>query len=1180
MKHLARRLLPWIAAVAPLLSAPDLSAQGRNGYLNVESPQVSPIAHVELATPNGVRRILAVCNTPDNSLELWDTDETLAPAQRFLGRCWVGLEPVSVLVNGNRFWTANFLGDSVTAGVIELPNGTPTARVLATERVGDEPADMTLLDHNGTETLVVSLHSRSAIAWLDASSLARYAGTPADEIRIAESLATAQQTGDGARRGLKEPRAVRRIGDRVYALGMKGGVTDSLFDVDMLVGSVVPHPSGVGETFDWQERLGGLGSTNYTMRTSTADDLYVVGGEAQNLTAINLVGIQAANSGNQPDATGFVRSTLYRVHRAGGSPSGALTVDRRDLNHDANGQVIGNLDERVAQPTDIAVLEANGNVIKLFVAAMGSDAVVVLARPAGGSADIATWTRRVMRFGPALPGGPQAPAQRFGPRSLVLGASQSGGARLYVLNRIDHSIIVIDARNEIVLDHLPLANDPTPAHVKAGRHWLYDAQLSSSHFVSCAGCHPDGRTDALSWRLSDVEGVGMAPAPTPHDELLKLAGTGSFPDVFDQGPGATNPGVFSSPLHFVMTWWTQTWDGARPTGTPYVDDKREMVTQTLQGLSNWEVDPSAAPLFSNAPYHWRGDRQTVQDFDEGFVNLLGSAPLSDADKAEMEEFVLSLSYPPNPKQDRTRTYPTGTLAAEGLELFHTRPSSLRNRSCSTCHELPEGSNNRLTVFVVDQEEDGFVASGNQQSIESGQLRGLFQREPVWQDGGEDQMAADSIRIGHWGLNHNGLQPTTGVVPDATDPVGNLTTINTFLDLFFTTTNDPEGLAIKQFVHEMDWGVAPIIGHVEHVTQAEWPNYASPPPLAIDAFLTMISQVHEANAGMVLWLDLGGQGSGTPVNRRGFRYFPDGSFLEEPSGAAITLQQIHGLLQHPTDAITALAVPLGSERRAASPTGTVSWPQQSITLPVDGLELHANSAYEQVPTFPGPGAVAPNTLAAPNGDPVALSSLLPTVFGVPNVQVGEVYAETIRRYQQALLDAPDSFGLTGLRHEAPRRIRVRGNQIQPGAKLLIEVPDPEQAPTDNPWTTPRITLALELYPTVEVESGQRVWETAAELDPLQVSQWLLGGSTAPGVQEAIIDTIVTEYQLPTIEALATQIAPLLGLNTFPSYPNPGAVPFETIWNVYPVRVRNPGPGGPADPSGPESPREWRTLRLDS
>jgi hypothetical protein len=781
-----------------------------------------------------------------------------------------------------------------------------------------------------------------------------------------------------------------------------------------------------------------------------------------------------------------------------------------------------------------------------------------LARPVGGSDDITTWDRRLVRYlPPEMPTDPVGPAQRYGPRGMVVGRNQAGQARLYVLNRIDNSVAIIDTSLERVRERFTLHNDPTPAHVKAGRHWLYDAQLSSSGYVSCATCHPDGRTDALAWRLGNPTGAGIAFPATPRDQLLRLAGTGTL------GVGAN--GELSDPAFFVTTWWSQKFGS---TALLQPEDKREMVTQSLQGLSNWEVDPAARDLFANAPYHWRGDRQTVQDFEEGFVNLLGTPQPSPAQKAQMEQFVLSISYPPNPKQDRTRTYPAGSRVARGLDLFHTQKTVLADRSCSTCHELPDGSNNRLTVLVTDPAIQKFIQFANRQGIESAALRGLFQKEPVWQSSGLDHQTASSTRIGHFGLNHNGIQPATANL-DSSGVPQNLTTINSFIDLFFNNNiaqQKTDGEDVKQFVHELDWGIAPIIGWVSHVRQPEWVSFFQPPPG--NTFTTMVGQVHEANAGLVVWVQLNAP---TP-SRRGFRYFPDGSFLEEPTGTvAFSLQQIHALMSNAQDSLTFVAVPLGSERRAASPTGIVtSFPQTTFATAPTFVDLHANTAYASVPQLTGP-------VPAPAGNKVPMA---PPVL--PDVE--EVFAKTIQLFQQGLLNNPGtSFGLTGLRHEAPRRLRVRGTGIEHGAKLLVGILDPNATPTTDPLTTPRVTVALELHPTAEFSNGQRVWETAAELDPFQLYQLMLGGAKAPGVEHAIVGTVVEQYSLGGFGSNFGSIPALMNAwGPYPSFPAfSGAPQFQAnTWNIYPIRVRNPGPNGPADPSGPVSATVWQQLVLGS
>ena len=113
---------------------------------------------------------------------------------------------------------------------------------------------------------------------------------------------------------------------------------------------------------------------------------------------------------------------------------------------------------------------------------------------------------------------------------------------------------------------------------------------------------------------------------------------------------------------------------------------------------------------------------------------------------------------------------------------------------------------------------------------------------------------------------------------------------------------------------------------------------------------------------------------------------------------------------------------------------------------------------------------------------------------------EVFAKAMRLFQYGLLDGQNAmnYGVSTLRHEAPRRLRVRGDDIVTGAKLLLSVPWPvlpySGLPPSDPAaraTFPTLTLELPIYPTDDVVGGQSVWETAVELDPLWAYALMLG-----------------------------------------------------------------------------------------
>ncbi len=1169
--------LPWrhelraLATTVAMLGS-TLLAQGRTDYMNVESPQVSPLATATV----GSRTLLLVCNTPDNSLEVWDTDETITPvAARFVARVPVGLEPVSVLAVGDRFWTANFLGDSVTAGVIEpTTGGALRARITAMRNLpapagfqrGDEPMDLAFRDftaQSGPQVLLVSLFSSSAVAALDAVTLAPL-GAPVD--------ALAPATGSATPHGVKEPRAIRIRNDDVFVLASKGGITPgtnapSLHDLDVLRGTV----SATGVSFAAGTALGDMGSTNLNLRLASNGDLYVVGAEAETFA-----------SDDQPTArtmaTGFVRSTLYR-HAAG-------TTFERDANL-TSGQVTvlktgaAGEGKPASMLTDLVLVESGGAVTKVYAAAMGNDRVVTFAPPTGSAAtspDVKFWIRSTID----LPGTTLNSGPRFGPRGLVH-VQTSNGPRLYVLNRLDNSIVTIDTTTDTVLaaQSFALNADPTPSYVKTGRRFLYDAEISGNGFVSCASCHVDGRTDALVWRLGNRHKI-VQPGVPPH-----LPPTAAFvTSLFGTGTnfsGITGGAVtFTSDPDYESAAATDlTFDPAVPGDLDSADDKREMVTQSLQGLLNFELALDAKDLVTNAPFHWRGDKPSVADFNEAFVTLLdtanigttGTGPLglTDGDVKTFEAFVHSITYPPNPKQRLDRTYPSGSAARAGLEAYHNQPGTLANRSCAQCHTLPEGSNNRFTVMAPEFPLVGFTTLANRQPIESAALRGLFQKEPLLEAGGQTVSASAPI-VGHFGLNHNGIQQLTAN-PDSSNVPQTLTSINSFVDLFlnqFTGTATPAPMLndIKQFVHEMDWGVAPMVGEVGFVDAAVLASQTLQ-AIEIARILAIQMQANLANAGAVVWVL---RPNHTTQPRRGFRWSPTVQrWIEEPTFAQLTSVDVLNLFTDPQDTIVTMSVPLGSERRVASLFGPPVPPPlnlqpQNVAL----VGLATNTAYVDVPSFDDNwipdwwtnASLPPGTTTPPS---TYFSFVFPDHFvsSTQQTPVDDVFSKTLRLYQFGLLDGQNgsgvSYGLPRLRHEAPRRLRVRGDLILMGATLQFSIPDPPAGWLGGPpsgWAAlsnpPMRGVEIPLHPTALTSEGKPVWETCVEFDPLVTYQLMLGGLAAPGVAATITDVNSSTHNATT---------PAIVEPTPASGAQPFALPYlPNDWNWYRIAVRNPGTGG--------------------
>src|SRR5205814_6515096 len=115
--------------------------------------------------------------------------------------------------------------------------------------------------------------------------------------------------------------------------------------------------------------------------------------------------------------------------------------------------------------------------------------------------------------------------------------------------------------------------------------------------AACASCHVDGRFDRLAWDLGDPTGA-----------MKKLTATNNNFGRF--APAVTND---------------------------FHPMKGPMVTQTLQDIIGHE------------PFHWRGDRDGIEQFDGTFTNLQGSATgLANNEMQDPKSFLGTIRFAPNP----------------------------------------------------------------------------------------------------------------------------------------------------------------------------------------------------------------------------------------------------------------------------------------------------------------------------------------------------------------------------------------------------------------------------------------------------------------------------------------------------------------------------------------------------
>lgn len=1116
--HRLAALLVSGILISGFLAVTGALAQGRTDYFNTETVQVDPITVVEV----GGTLYVAVVNTPDNSVELYETDETLAPGARFVTRIRTGLEPGSLLwvPELSRLFVTNALSDAITVvSLRETDGGGVNAVVERTDWVADEPVSVSYwaFDEDDGEGGVIRRHTlftahrdQDGFSWFDALTLQPLTGS----VRILDATVQKGDIDDDGQDdllALKSPRSIRIHCDQLFLLGEKGGDT-SHYDFDLytlpLTTATIPRDFGFPNTM------------NLNMAFASNDDLFIVGGRALNQALRDEANVAAA-------PTGFVTSTVTMVR---GACSTSPSFKTRDVNLEpaaislpsqapgmlvaqatagpiSTQPVVAPVDKRdaLAHLTSVVVFEPGHGPRKVFFTAFGSDKVGVL-RPAWSSHPNSWPLNRI-----PIPPHPASGNPTSGPRGLALKPADAGnpndpGDRLYVLNRLDNSFSIVDPVTETKITEIRLQHDPTPDYIRNGRQFLYGADFGNG-FNSCASCHVDARTDGLAWDLGD----GQSPLIDP---LL-----------------IDNP--FISPTNFPA-------------------DKNFMVTQSLQGLLNFEMPPDLQDLVTNAPYHWRADREDFTKFNPAFQNLMGGSELTRPQMEAYEEFINSVSYPPNPRQPFNRVFtgtpfgpdfsgPLPTEAQLGLGAFHAL-GAVGEIACAHCHHLPEGSQNKIPLVLNFDNPFDPTENLGPQPVEGAALRGLFQKESRLDRIGTQDPNGSPIS-GLEGLIHTGfVEKDPSLTTFDFNKVGS---INGFMRHFFSgplcgTLNGfcTTLQGMNQFIHEFDWGVGPLVG-IPYTVDVSNSADAGDTQTALDL---MQGQALLANSGLAVQAWLGGL-------ERGFRYDPILDRYVEEGGLSQVLTRT-ALLQAVValrDRLVFIATPLGSERRVAAPSGQLPPPPPGGIPPsqVSLLPMVPNSAYEGVPTL------TINWFEPPPHAPTG-----------PDPAHGGFFAHTTRLLQMGLITtsppAENAFG-AGKRWEPARRFRVAAAGVEPNAELQLFIhddpassspPDLTKTPEDAGQVVTRM-IHFPIHPTGDVDpaSEQPIWESAVELDPREFLRLMLGGPFAPGVSQAFNDVDFTLSEDPL---------------------DPGIIFDAANWNWVYVRVVNPN-GLPGDGG-------WQRLRL--
>ena len=623
------------AGVTP--TNPPAAPAPSQSFVNFESPHVSPLD----ITPDGTR-LLAV-NTGDNRLEVFDLTQSVPER---VGAVQVGLEPVSVRARTNsEAWVVNHISDTVS--IVDLD----TMHVIATIFPGDEPCDVVFAGQ--TELAFVSVSQENRVLVFDPNDL--------DATPIPIEIAG------------EDPRALATDGTSVYAaIFESGNLTTVIDDTSVSFPGFNPYPGSPNpppndgllfdpplnddlpraprtalvlkqdasgawlddNTGDWSDAVT-WGLHDHDIAVIDADSFgvhYAAGTMNLNMAispnpagGVTVVGTDATNEVRfEPNLNG----TFVRVMGAGVGAAGnvhLLTDLNPHLDYASPRVDQATRDLSIGDPRGVAW---TGTGDRAFITGMGSNNVLVT------DANLAPVARVEVGEGPT---------------GIRIDASDE---RLYVLNKFDGTVSVIDAATLLVVATVEFY-DPTPTAITAGRPFLYDTHRTSGlGQASCASCHIDGRMDQLAWDLGDPSGEEK-----PFNQLCR--------DDFNTNCEDWHP------------------------------MKGPMTTQTLVGI-----------LGGTEPLHWRGDREDLDAFNPAFVGLLGDdVELADEEMLAFTEMIRSLTPVPNPNRNFDSSLPTtspnGGNPSRGRQIYQT--ANLDGPfNCVDCHSLENGTDQFVTSAILDQ----------------------------------------------------------------------------------------------------------------------------------------------------------------------------------------------------------------------------------------------------------------------------------------------------------------------------------------------------------------------------------------------------------------------------------------------------------------------------------------------
>ena len=272
------------------------------------------------------------------------------------------------------------------------------------------------------------------------------------------------------------------------------------------------------------------------------------------------------------------------------------------------------------------------------------------------------------------------------PRGLALSRD---GHRLFVANRLDDTVSVIDTRTNRVTSTITLAGSittPSP-HLKENNINIASSAVQGK--INCSNCHIDGRTQSKY-------------APTPED-LEKLINKHKKLKVLDL---ASSGSKTISPLHrgeeiFYTSRFS--FQGQIGCASCHIDS-------TFDGMQ-WNLEPDGfgrnivdnkllEDIKDTEPYKWNGGNPNIptEDGPRTEKYFWRSENYDNLELADLAAYVRSL--PPRPNRWRLANGELTPAQERGQAIFERavdkfkKPIPEANR-CSYCHSGPKGTNQKI-----------------------------------------------------------------------------------------------------------------------------------------------------------------------------------------------------------------------------------------------------------------------------------------------------------------------------------------------------------------------------------------------------------------------------------------------------------------------------------------------------